>query len=421
MSRAAIRQIVCLWLAWALILGGYQTAVTARYQLQQPDHVLSWTAAVMSEQLRQPYLKEPFLNTRVAWDSEFYLSIALYGYDDPQVRAVSPEPNAQSPFDRPIPLNYAFFPVYPHLMRLLAIPLGVLGLNSIATTTLAGVLISLLGSLAGMIALYDLTCHDLTRSSPDPATGLRSAFYLITFPTSFFLAQVYTEGLFVGLSFSCLALLQRKQWLRAGLLAAVATLTRAVGVGLLMPLLWAWFRHHSVASSEKPSRHAWRSPRYWLQIVALLSPLLVHLSWKSSFQGKAFQIVEERFFRCTLLNLAEAIPAWRQAFLSLFSSNSSAVVYYILEFSAILIGILSCLLTLKRYPAISLYGLLIITVSTTCGTAWSFSRYLLAVPSLFLVLSRFGQSALFDRVWCLISILLLAMLAALFSFNFWVG
>jgi hypothetical protein len=421
MSRSAIRQIVCLWLAWAVILGVYQTAATARYQVQNPDGVLSWTAAVTSEQLHQPYLKEPFLNARVAWDSEFYLSIALHGYDDPQVRTVPPQPDAQPPYNRPLSLNYAFFPIYPYLMRLLAIPLGGLGLNAIAAATLAGVLISLVGSLAGMIALYDLTRFDATRSSSDHATGLRSAFYLVSFPTSFFLAQVYTEGLFVGLSFGCLALLQRKRWLAAGLLAAVATLTRAVGVGLLIPLLWAWFQHHSAASPEKPARRAWQSWRYWLQIMALLSPLLVHLSWKASFQGGAFQIVEESFFRCTLLNLSEAIPAWQRAFLSLFSNNSAAVVYYILEFSAILIGLASCLFTLKRYPAISLYGLLIITVSVTCGTAWSISRYLLAVPSLFLTLSQFGQSALFDRIWCLISILFLAMLAALFSFNFWVG
>lgn len=411
--QAVIRQIVCLWLAWVVILAGYQAAVTARYQVQKPDYALSWTASMTSDQLHQPYLIEPFMNAQVAWDSEFYLSIALHGYDDPQVRSVPPQPDAQPPFDRALSLNYAFFPVYPYLIRLLVVPLSVLGLNAIATATLAGVLISVFGSLAGMIALYDLT-----RSSVDHATGLRSAFYLISFPTSFFLAQVYTEGLFIGLSFGCLALLKRKRWIGAGLLAAIATLTRAVGVGLLIPLLWSWFEAHPEVTPLQ--KRSWR-PRYLIQLLALLSPLIVHLGWKTSFQGGAFQIVEESFFRCTLLNLSAAIPAWHQAFLALFSSNSAAMIYYAIEFSAILIGVMSCLLTLKRYPAISLYGLLIITVSITCGTAWSISRYLLAVPSIFLVLNRFGQFELFDRIWCLVSILLLAMLAALFSFNLWVG
>ncbi|NJO80279.1 MAG: hypothetical protein HC827_18395 [Cyanobacteria bacterium RM1_2_2] len=424
MSRSAIRQIVCLWLAWAVVLSGYQTAVTARYQVQKPDAALPWTPALTSDQLDQPYLKDPFMNAKVAWDSEFYLSIALHGYDDPQVRAVPPQPHAQPPYNRPLSLNYAFFPVYPDLMRVLAIPLGFLGLNATATATLAGVLISLLGSLAGMVALYELTQSDSRSDSPqtsaDHAAGLRSAFYLISFPTSFFLAQVYTEGLFIGLSFGCLAMLQRKQWIGAGILAAIATLTRAVGVGLLIPLLWAWFQHHSASDPEKPTRRALLTPRYWLQTIALLSPLLVHLGWKASFQGGAFQIVQKSFFRCTMFSLAEATSAWRQAFLSLFD-NSAAAAYYAIEFAIILIGITSCLLTLKRHPAISIYGLLMITVSTTCGTAWSISRYLLAVPSIFLVLSRFGQSVLFDRVWTLISILFLAMLTALFSFNLWAG
>jgi Gpi18-like mannosyltransferase len=411
-----------------VILAGYQSIVTARYQVQKPDFVLPWTDALTSEQLHQPYLKDPFLNAKVAWDSEFYLSIALHGYDDPLVRTVSPLPNAQPPYNRPLSLNYAFFPVYPYLMRLLSIPLGVLGLSKIATATLAGVLVSLLGSLAGMLALCDLSRTDLSRtdlarSSSNHTTGLKSAFYLISFPTSFFLAQVYTEGLFIGLSFGCLALLQRRQWIRAGILAAIATLTRAVGVGLLIPLLWAWFvdRASANASSEQSTRQAFLTPRYWLQTMALLSPLLVHLGWKASFQGGAFQIVQKSFFKCTMFNLSEALPAWSLAFLSLFGNNSAAAAYYIIEFPIILLGIISCLLTLKRHPAISVYGLLMLTVSTTCGTAWSISRYLLAIPSIFLVLSRFGQSALFDRIWSLVSILFLALLTTLFSFNLWAG
>jgi hypothetical protein len=131
--------------------------------------------------------------------------------------------------------------------------------------------------------------------------------------------------------------------------------------------------------------------------------------------------VQQQFFGCHLFNLRSAASAWSTGFLSLTGDNSAAAVYYATEFAAIALGILSCLITLRRYPSISIYGLLVILVSTTCGTAWSFSRYLLAVPSVFIVLSRWGESALFDRAWSLISILLLAMFSALFSFNFWTG
>src|SRR6185295_19761517 len=102
---------------------------------------------------------------------------------------------------------YAFFPLYPLMIRVLAFPLRVFGLDPIATATLAGVLISALGTLFGMLALFDLT-----RDSLGEEGALRAAFYLIVFPTGFFMVQVYTEGLFIGLSFMCLAMLKRENW-----------------------------------------------------------------------------------------------------------------------------------------------------------------------------------------------------------------
>ena len=123
-----------------------------------------------------------------------------------------------------LPLNYAFLPFYPMMMRMLSFPLQVFGLNAIATATLAGIIISMLGTLGGMLALYDLTKDELGESG-----GVRTAFYLIVFPTGMFLAQVYTEGLFVGLAFGALAMTKREKWVWAAVLAVFATWTRAVG------------------------------------------------------------------------------------------------------------------------------------------------------------------------------------------------
>jgi Gpi18-like mannosyltransferase len=98
-----------------------------------------------------------------------------------------------SSFSDSISLSYAFFPFYPLMIRIFAYPLSIFGMNEIATATLAGVVVSALGTLLGMLALFDLT-----RDSLGEEGALRTSFYLIIFPTSFFLIQVYTEGLFVG-------------------------------------------------------------------------------------------------------------------------------------------------------------------------------------------------------------------------------
>ncbi len=121
-------------------------------------------------------------------------------------------------------MNYAFFPFYPRLMGLFALLLKVFGLNPIATATFSGVLVSMLGTLGAMVALYSIA-----RETEGEQGGVRAAFYLLIFPAGIFLAQVYTEGLFLGLSFGALALARNKKWLWAGALAACATWTRAAG------------------------------------------------------------------------------------------------------------------------------------------------------------------------------------------------
>ncbi|MFM7424089.1 MAG: hypothetical protein ACKO7W_03670 [Elainella sp.] len=393
-------RLVWLWLLWLLVIWGYQAAVTTRYQIQRPDRVLFWTAARTDGSTRHPYLESPFMAAQTGWDSEFYLSIALQGYDDPQIRTAPALPTAAAPLNRPLSLNYAFFPVYPLLIRGVALPLTAVGLPPLAAATLAGALISACGTLVALLALSDW----MQSQGWSQDDQLRAAAYLLSFPTGFFLAQVYTEGLFLALSFGCLALAERRQWGGAALLATLATLTRAVGLFLLVPLVWAW----------------WNGGRQLRSGLVLVLPLLAHLIWRFSLWGEAFQIVQRQFFGCGLLNLSTALPAWGNALLAL-GQGTATTVHSAVELAAVGLGLGACLATLKRWPGLSIYGLLIILTSTTCGTTWSLSRYLLTVPSVFLLLACCGRSPVFDRIWSLISILLLAMLAALFSFDFWAG
>ena len=93
-----IRDVVLLWLAWAVLLSAYQFWITRRIDLTKPDAVLSWTAADMNSDFLagKKYLTDPFLNEHAAWDSEYYLSIAMAGYDDPEIRGVSTGPGGNS-------------------------------------------------------------------------------------------------------------------------------------------------------------------------------------------------------------------------------------------------------------------------------------------------------------------------------------
>jgi len=142
------------------------------------------------------------MNSHVAWDSEYYLSIAAAGYDDPKVQAVAGDYSWQNKHfctaGRDVDcysLNYAFFPLYPWLTRVFALALKwlPLGITWVGKVTLAAVMVSLLGTLAALFGLYSLLLPHLGEEG-----AYRALFFMLIFPSGFFLAQVYTEGLFLG-------------------------------------------------------------------------------------------------------------------------------------------------------------------------------------------------------------------------------
>lgn len=401
-SPGASRTLILIWLGWAVILLSFQALVEARFQPYRPDYALSWTPSETGRdsQKNKPYLVEPFMNRQVSWDSEFYLSIATVGYDDPAVRLVRTPEGRYS-------MNYAFFPFYPALMRAVRQPLRLLDLSPIATSTLAGVLISLAATLVGMFALYDLTRGELGE-----AGGIRTAFYFLIFPSSFFLAQVYTEALFAALAFGCLAFIQHKWLWWAGLLAAAATWTRASGIVLVVPLALAWL----MSLERQPF-----DGRVALRAVPVLFPLAAYLIWQH-FLGQQFTLVEDTWFGRGLFDFARFFDGLEKAWKDITSGDIPARrVYFLLEFGSVMLAVVACLLTLRSYTGAALFGLLALFMTITSGAPQSLIRYVLVIPSLFILLSRLGRSLAFDRAWTMGSLLLMSMQTALFTFDMWVA
>src|SRR5688572_11882177 len=152
MTKATIYNITLLWLAWVVIILSFQWIMTTRLEIQHPDLAVSWTKSQTRPNSNEGkiYLLEPFMNRQVAWDSEYYVGIAVGGYDDPEAGAVV-NPNTGNQVIK----NYSFFPLYPYVIRVFALPLRLLGLeNPLAAASLAGVIVAVLGTLAGLLALW---------------------------------------------------------------------------------------------------------------------------------------------------------------------------------------------------------------------------------------------------------------------------
>lgn len=427
------RTIVLIWLAWAIIVIAFQGLATARLVPEYPDRAQEWTTSFTGEgyQDGHVYLLEPFMNHQVAWDSEYYLAIAIGGYDDPRSPHLTPlgvstsvvdhsVVQSGSSFSESISLSHAFFPFFPLMIRFFSYPLQIFGMNPIATATLAGIIVSALGALLGMLAL-----HDLTRDSLGDEGALRAAFYLIIFPTGFFLIQVYTEGLFVGLAFACLALLRRKLWLYAALLGVAATMTRAVGVALVIPMGIAWIRMGEWVDLDLEWRqifHEGISLRPLGRALLAFSPLIAFSIWKFSYLGLAFDYIESNYFGRGFLSLGFAFFAWAEAFRTMLSgTNPQHTAYYLTEFLGLAIGLIACIATIKTHPEIGWFSLAVVLISWGSGPAQGMHRYILGAPAVFITLARWGNHPVFDRAWTLLSILLMGLLAMLFAFNMWVA
>ncbi|MBN1120628.1 MAG: hypothetical protein JXJ17_06085 [Anaerolineae bacterium] len=405
--RKPASKLVMIWLAWALIVIGFQAYATARLELQPPDYALIWTpeSTTPGSQDDRTYLNEPFMNRQVAWDSEYYLSIATGGYEDPEIWSL------QSPDGQSLSGNYAFFPFYPFLIRIVRLPLLLFGLTPIGASALGGVIVSLLGTLTATFALYDMTREELEEKG-----AIRTAFYLLICPAGFFLAMVYTEGLFVGLAFGSMALVRRKRWGWSALLAACAVWTRSVGVALVVPLAVAWLK-------EIDWKHFSLKPFPWKLVgkgLLVLIPLAAYWLWRRFFNIE-FTLLEYFYFGRERFAWQKAREGWEYAYAMFRDGHIQSTAYYGLEFAATIFGTLACLLTLRKYPGVSLFGLVAIFIAVTSGAPQGMHRYVMVAPAVFVVLSRAGRSEVFDRAWTILSTLLMGLYAMLYAFDFWAG
>lgn len=145
------------------------------------------------------------------WDALRYLSIATHGYSS-------------------APLT-AFFPLYPLLIAGATAPFGGQGAYA------AGFLLSNLAFLGALLLL-----RALVAAQWGPGVASRAIVYLTVFPTALYTFAPYNESLYLLFSVGCFLALHRRRWALAGALGALAVLTRAAGILLLIPFAYLWWQ-----------------------------------------------------------------------------------------------------------------------------------------------------------------------------------
>jgi hypothetical protein len=157
------------------------------------------------------YTDRPLLASLTSWDGVYYLGIAENGYRTGAVNGPYP--------------NVVFFPLYPLAVRAVAAPLG-------GDVPLAGVIVA---NAAGLAALF--VAYALARRRIGAHAALLAATFVALQPGAVAFAMTYSDSLFVLLAIGSLLCAERDQRPAAGILAALAGLTRLQGALLIMPLL----------------------------------------------------------------------------------------------------------------------------------------------------------------------------------------
>jgi len=196
------------------------------------------------------------------WDAVHYLGLAENGY-----LAEGPER-----------FSIVFYPLYPWLVRAAAF------LTSDYLT--AAFFVSGLASVVAALLLQRLVRFDESR-----AVARNAVWFLLIFPTSYFLHIGYTESLFLALTLGCVLAARINRWWLAGLLGACAGLTRVNGL-LLLPVL--------AVEGLSQFRVTRRINLRWLWIGVLPFGFLAYLWLNYHVTGNFFafsKIMEEHWYK----------------------------------------------------------------------------------------------------------------------------
>jgi len=251
---------VIVWVSglWAIALFGTDQSVAHAFD---PSSLTQPFASRVANALVAPTAR---------FDSVWYLAIAHSGYASAQTTA--------------------FFPLYPLLVRGLSVLVG--------SALAAGVAISFVSMLVAGYLLYRLVALEL-----DVRRARITLLLLAAFPTSLFFSAVYSESLFLALSVGAVYAARRGRWPVAGLLGALATLTRPTGLLLLVALaLLLILGPRRLQRASRPlARRVRPAAALWLGLVPaglalylvylrltghpLLAPMDAQTYWSRSFEG----------------------------------------------------------------------------------------------------------------------------------------
>ncbi|GAB2461358.1 glycosyltransferase family 39 protein [Jatrophihabitans fulvus] len=286
------------------------------------------------------------------WDADWYVRIAAHGYG-----TVVTAPDGRALAD------YAFFPLYPLLERWLhaVSPLGYAD---------AGLLIAWLSTAVAAAGVYAVGERVSGRGPALLLVGLWAAL-----PVADVLSMAYSEALFTALAAWSLHATLTRRWLLAGVLAALAGLTRPLGVAVAAAVIVAAVLEWRRVRGPAPLAGA---------VIAPLGPV-GYLGWVALRRHDVGGYLEVTRGWHNGLDGGRAFAAWVGRF---FADGSWPIGVLLVLAVAALVGLFVLGVRDRQPPALLVYtGVLVAMAFGTSGYFGSKPRYLLPAFALLLPLA----------------------------------
>ena len=321
----------------------------------------------------------PILRSLTTWDGVWFLEIARDGYH------LEPRPGTAY-------LDYAFFPLYPAVVRFLS--LATPGFLALIAVALNWALFA-----AALVLLVKLAERHIGERR-----AIRASALLAVFPFSFVYSMAYSEPLTLFLVVLAFLAAERGHAWRTGMTFALASLARAQGAFYLVPLALA-------SRLRGPDRKRW--------IALGLGPLatLSYLAWVAWFTGHP-----NGYFASYAAWGRNAGGAAAGAAGSVGQAMSGPLAYYFASLMVCLVVAVGLFVFVRTdriplaYAAIPAISLVMLLVS---GSLEAIGRVvLLAFPYSWILASR--QHIAWRVGWPVVSVVLLAFFSMLTFAGWWI-
>ena len=313
------------------------------------------------------------------WDAPAYQRLAQFGY------ATTGE------------FKSWFYPLFPWTVRFVAF--------FYRDYVGSAFLVSTVASAAAAILLRRVVELDFS-----PRVALRSVWFFLIFPTSYFLHVGYTESLFLTLALGCILAARTQWWWVAGLLGGLACMTRANGL-VLGPTLAVEIVHQYLLN--KRLRWQW----LWIVLIPLGFGVYLFNNWLVAGDAFAFLQLKKELFH------SEMSWPWvgiRDALGRLSQEPSEAQMIGEQELIFTALGFVATVATWFKLRPI--YGMWMTGNWLLCSSTTFLSgmpRYTLVLFPIYVLFALLAANRLWSAILTVWSLLFLAFFASLFAWGRW--